>query len=62
MKESISEQIKAVDNEIKQNKAKYDLGRQTTKISSLSPGNKFLTGVDVLPEKDLQSKDLGIHH
>ena len=40
-----------------QNKAKYDLDRQTAKISALSSGNvekyQFLTGKDVLLEKDL---------
>ena len=56
----ISKKIKAINNKIKQNKAKYDLGRQTAKISVLSSGNvskyEFLTGKDVLPENDLLEK------
>ena len=54
---SISEKIKAINNKIEQNKTQYNLGRQTSKISSLSGGNvgkyEFLTGKDVLPEKNL---------
>ena len=57
---SISEKIKAINNKIEQNKAQYDLDRQTAKISALSSGNvikyKFLAGKDVLPEKDLKEK------
>ena len=57
---AISKKIKAINNKIKQNKAKYDLGRQTVKISVLSSGNvskyEFLTGKDVLPENDLLEK------
>ena len=57
---SISEKIKAINNKIKQNKAQYDLDRQTAKISALSSANvsksEFLTGKDVLPEKDLLGK------
>ena len=52
---SISKRIKAIDNTTEQNKAQYNLDRQTTKISALSSGNviksKFLTSKDVLPEK-----------
>ena len=52
---SISGKIKAINNKIEQNKAQYDLDRQTGKISTLSSGNvskyEFLTGKDVLPEK-----------
>ena len=52
---SISEKIKAIDNKIEQNKAQYNLDRQTAKVSALSSGNvskyEFLTGKDVLPEK-----------
>ena len=59
-KMSISEKIKTIDNEIEQNKAQYVLDRQTAKISALSSGNfskyEFLTGKDVLPEKDLLEK------
>ena len=57
---SISEKIKIINNKIEQNKAQYNLGRQTDKISALSSKNvskyKFLTGKDALPEKDLLEK------
>ena len=33
---SITEKIKAIDNKIEQNKARYDLNRQTAKMSALS--------------------------
>ena len=36
---SISEKIKAINKNIGQNKAQYDLDRQTAKISVLSLGN-----------------------
>ena len=52
--------IKRIDNKVKQNKAKYNLDRQTAKIFSLSPGTvrkyEFLTDKDVLLEKDLLEK------
>ena len=48
---SISGKIKAINIKIEQNKAQYDLDRQTAKISALSSGNvskyEFLTGKDV---------------
>ena len=57
---TISEKIKAINNKIEQNKAKYNLDRQTPKISALSSGNfskyEFLTGKDVLPENNLLEK------
>ena len=57
---SISEKIKTIDNKIEQNKIQYDLDRQTAKISALSSVNVskygFLTGKDVLPEKDFLEK------
>ena len=57
---NISEKIKAINNKIKQNKAPYDLDRQTAKISASSSGNvrkyEFLTGKDVLPENDWLEK------
>ena len=49
-----SEKIKTINNKVEQNKAQYDLDRETAKISALSSGNvcKYvLTGKDVLPEK-----------
>ena len=59
-KMSISEKSKTIDNKIEQNIAHNDLDRQTAKISALSSGNVrkygFLTGKDVLPEKDLLQK------
>ena len=52
---NISKKIKTIDNKINQNKAQYNLDRETAKIYSLSSGNvskyEFLTGEDVLPEK-----------
>lgn len=55
-----SKKIKAIDNKTEKNKGEYYLGRQTTKISALLPGNgskyEFLTGKDVLPEKDSLEK------
>ena len=57
---SISEKIKAINNKIEQNKAWYNLNRQTAKISALSSGNvskyEFLTDKDVLPGKGLARK------
>ena len=59
-KMSISEKIKAINNKIEQNKPKYNLDRQPTKISALSSGNvskyEFLTDKDALPEKDVLQK------
>ena len=57
---SISEKIKTIDNKIQQNKAQYNLNRQTVEISALPSGNfiryELLTGKDVLPEKHLLEK------
>ena len=54
---SISKKIKAINNKIEQNKAQYDLDRQTSKVLALSSGNaskyEFLTDKNVFPEKDL---------
>ena len=51
----ISENLKTIDNKIEQNKAQYNLERQTAKISALSSVNvnnyEFLTGKDVLAKK-----------
>ena len=58
---SISVKIKTINYKIEQNKTQYDLARKTDKISVLSPGNvskfEFLTGKDVLPEKELVEKE-----
>ena len=55
-----SEKIKTINKKIEQNKAQYDLDRQTAKISALSSGNvskyEFLIGEDVLSEKKLLEK------
>ena len=52
--------IKTINDKIEQNKAQYNLDRQTAKISALSSGDvskyEFLTGKDVLSEKDLLEK------
>ena len=56
----ISEKIKTTVKKIEQNKAQYNLDRQTVKISALSSGNvrkyEFLTGKDVWLEKDFIEK------
>ena len=48
---SIKEQIKILDNKIRQNKADYDLYRQNANISTLSSGElkkyEYLTGEDL---------------
>ena len=52
--------IKTIDNKIEQNKAQYNLDRQTVMVSALSSGNvgkyEFLAGQDILPEKELLEK------
>ena len=57
---TVSEKIKVIDNKIGQNKAQYNLDRQTASLSALSSGNvgkyKFLTEKVVLPERDLPEK------
>ena len=57
---NISEKIEAINNKIEQNKYQYDLDRQIAKIKALSLGNvskyEFLTGKDLLPEKELLEK------
>ena len=57
---NICEKIKTINNKIEQNKAQYDLDRQTAKLSALSSGNiskiELLTSKDVLPEKNLLEK------
>ena len=54
---SISDKIETIDNKSKQNKAQCNLDWETANISVLSSENvskyEFLTGNDVLPEKDL---------
>ena len=57
---SISAKIKGINNKIKQNKAQYNLDRETTNISDLSIRNvskyEFLTEKGVLPKNDLLKK------
>ena len=52
--------LKQSIKKIEQNKAQYNLDKQTAKIFALSSGNvskfEFLTGKDVLPEKDFLEK------
>ena len=55
---TVSEKIETISNKVEQNKAQYNLYRQTAKISVLSSGNvrkyQFLTGPDIyLLEKEL---------
>ena len=60
----INEKIKTIDKKTEQNKAQYNLNRQTAKLSALSLGivskYEFFTGKDVLPEKDLVEKDAAL--
>ena len=48
---TIDEKIKTIDNKIQQNRAQYNLNRETVKILALSAGNvckyEFLTGGNV---------------
>ena len=57
---SISAKIKGINNKIKQNKAQYNLDRETTNISDLSIRNvskyEFLTEKGVLPKNGLLKK------
>ena len=57
---TVTEKIKTIDNKIEQNKAQYNLDKQTAKISALSSGNigkyKFLTGEDDLQKKKKKKK------
>ena len=57
---TITDKIKTINNKIDENKVQQNLNKQTAKISSLSSGNvskyEFLTGKNILPEKDLLEK------
>ena len=61
---NISQKFKAINNKVKQNKAQYNLDRQTASISALSSGNvnkyEFLTAKDVLSGKVLLEKTVEI--
>ena len=56
----IKEQIKILDNKIKQNQADYDSYRQNAKLSALSNGKldkyEYLTGEDVGYKIDVVQK------
>ena len=53
----VSKKRKAIINKSEQNKVHYNLDKQTAKISALSSEYickyEFLTGKNILPEKDL---------
>ena len=55
---TVREKIETINNKIKQNKAQYDVNRQTVKILALLSGKackyEFLTDEDVLREKGLR--------
>ena len=57
---TVNKKIKTINNKIKQNKAQYNLDKQTAKISALSLGSfgkyEFLTGEDILSENGLLEK------
>ena len=65
-KMNISEKIKAINKKVEQNKAQYNLNRQTAKISTFFYSSEnvsiyeFQTGKVVLPEKDLLEKSATI--
>ena len=69
---TVCEIIKTIYHKIQQNKAQYDLDRQTTKISAGSSqnvgsyniltGNVFFSWRKDYYKKLLQSKYLNIHH
>ena len=63
-KMTVSERIKIIDNKVEQNKAQYNLDRQTAKMPALSSRNvgkyEFLAGEDVSPEKYLLEKAAAI--
>ena len=61
---AVKEKTKTAENETEKNKAQYKLDRPTAKIFGLLSRNvgkyEFLTGKDVLPEKDLLEKAVTI--
>ena len=52
---TVTEKIRTIDNKIEQNKAQYNLDRQSTNIFALSWGNvskyELLTSKDILLKK-----------
>ena len=57
---TLTEQVKILNDKIKANKAKYDLHRETAKISALSSGElekyEYLTGEDLGYKTDVVQK------
>ena len=53
---TVTDQIKILDKNIKQNEAQYDLDRKEAKISALSP--RDLDKYEYLTSEDLDCKDL----
>ena len=51
---TFNKKIKTINNKFEQNKAQYNLYRQSARISALSSGNvgkyEFWTGEDILPK------------
>ena len=58
---TVKDQLKILDNEIRQNKADYDLYRKNAKISALSSGKldkyEYLTGEDLGYRQDPIQKE-----
>ena len=44
----------AIDDQIKDEKLKYDINRRAAKISALSLGYEYYTGEDILPSNQEQ--------
>ena len=68
---TVSEKTKTIDNKIEQDKAQYNLNRQTARVSSFSSENfdkyefnikRCLTRKILTRKSCLQSKDLNIYH
>ena len=53
---TVTDQIKILDKNIKQNEAQYDLDRKEAKISALSP--RDLDKFEYVTSEDLDYKDL----
>ena len=57
---TITEQVKILDDKIKENKTQYDLDRQAAKLSALSSGElekyEYLTGEDLGYKPDVVQK------
>ena len=64
---TLTEQVKVLDDKIKENKAQYDLDREAAKISALSSGELekyvYLTGEDLgYKPYVIQKQSLHIFH